>query len=232
MIVLYARISDEQEDEVSMTRQRLRLTEAASRLYPGQRVVLEQDDGKSGFKETRPGWQRVLGHLRKGKVKALLAADLSRLHRNAGHAITFAKDYLVKRGVNLVLLDEKVDLSTAAGTMQFQVICAANEFHRNVTSEKTKRAMRHKAANGDKLGGHAPYGYRAVNGKLVPDEAEQSVLHRIRELAGSGLRSKAIAQVLTDERVPTKTGLYWWQARTVARILKGNYTTVAGVVGA
>ena len=41
-------------------------------------------------------------------------------------------------------------------------------------------------------------GYRAESGELVPDPAEQAVVHRIVELRGEGMSLRAIGEVLIE----------------------------------
>lgn len=50
------------------------------------------------------------------------------------------------------------------------------EVYRKEISEKTLRAMQFKRQRGEKLGGDVPFGFAAVDGKLVADESEQAVV--------------------------------------------------------
>lgn len=217
----YVRISDdEQGTSRSPDRQRELILDYAARNNLGP-VEIVADQDVSGYSESgRPGWQRVLQLLATGEVQTLVATDLSRLHRRAREALGFAEDWLVKRGINLVLLHERVDLSSAAGRMAYAIMCAGNEFHRNVTSDKTRAAMAFKRAKGEFCGGTVPYGYACTDGRmLVVEPSEAEVVALIRSLRAGGRSLRAIAEELELLGVPTRTGKLRWQPRVLKDIL-------------
>ena len=73
-------------------------------------------------------------------------------------------------------------------------------------SELTRKAMRHKQANGEYIGGPTPYGFRLANGGLVADAAEQGVIQQARELRDSGLSLAAVAKELTRNGIQSRNG--------------------------
>jgi len=90
------------------------------------------------------------------------------------------------------------------------LLLAAQEWEREAIGERTRDAMRHKKANGERVG-TLQYGYRlkADGVQLEPDEAEQAVLSRIGELRASGLSVRAIAAELNREGFRTRRGTEW-----------------------
>jgi|ERR1041385_4397560 DNA invertase Pin-like site-specific DNA recombinase len=55
-----------------------------------QIVVIDDDLGRSGGSvDNRPGYQRIVELIGSGKVKAVIAADISRLSRNLVDVVTF-----------------------------------------------------------------------------------------------------------------------------------------------
>ncbi len=54
-------------------------------------------------------------------------------------------------------------------------------------------------AQGQYIGGKAPYGYQLVDGELIEDDVEQGVIAQARELRDSGLSLAKIAAAL-DKR--------------------------------
>lgn len=225
-VVAYYRVSDDEQGESrSPERQRDLLLSYARAHFPDLPVELVGDEGVSARTEhKRAGWQRVLKLLKAGQVEALLATDLSRLHRNTRDALTFANTWLVKRDVCLVLLHERVDLSNAAGRMAYTVLCAANQMHSDVTSDKVLAAFERKRQRGEWLGGHVPYGYTVSRGGqtgvpcLVPDPYEQRVLALMHQLREQGWTTTRIAQELNADRVPSKHGGLW-SRHTVKKLL-------------
>lgn len=79
---------------------------------------------------------------------------------------------------------------------------------RAVIRHRTRAALAVKKARGERVG-RVPLGFRlAADGvRLVPDDAEQAVLTRIRELSASGLTQRALAAALAAEgTVNPRTG--------------------------
>ena len=85
------------------------------------------------------------------------------------------------------------------------------EFESEVNSERVKSVIDAKRDKGEKMGGIAPYGYRAVaneNGKpvLVPDDGEQLVITAARQLREAGMSLAKIATELTKRGFKTRKG--------------------------
>ncbi len=229
MIIGYVRVStEEQAKGNSIANQIARLVSWGVPL-----ANIYSDEGVSGNNENRPGWLKVRRLLDSGTVTTLVAADLSRLHRNTKNALGFADKHVIGEGLNLVLLTEKVDLSTAAGKLQYTIVCAANQFMRDATSDKTCATMAMMRSQGLKTGGPmAPYGYRvSENGKrLVPDEHEQAGIRLMLSLKEDGKGGTEIAKALAVAGYPTKKGLKYWDPKTIVRIVEAQKVRV-GIPG-
>lgn len=92
---------------------------------------------------------------------------------------------------------------------------------RNLIRERTKSAMAIKKANGQRLG-TVPFAFElAQDGSaLVPCGPEQAVRARIRAMRGGRRTWAKIAERLSDDGVPTKTGKSdSWTHQAVGRIL-------------
>ena len=81
--------------------------------------------------------------------------------------------------------------------------------------------------NGDrKVKGQIPFGFVAVDNRLVRSDDEQQVIRLVRQLRRKGLSLRAVAEELNDRLIPTKNhGV--WQANTVRNILQRAETTTA-----
>jgi DNA invertase Pin-like site-specific DNA recombinase len=88
-------------------------------------------------------------------------------------------------------------------------------------NERSIAAIRSAAqtANGQRQGGSPPFGYRAEDGQLVPDPAEQAALARINELRSEGATLRQIARALEAEGHRTKRADRW-HPETLRRITK------------
>jgi len=216
----YVRVSTaEQANEgVSMEAQRAKI-QAWCDANGYELAAVYTDAGISGKRaDNRPELQRALKAASRGS--ALVVYSLSRLSRSIKDAIDVEAG-LVKRGSILVSLSEQLDTTTASGRLSFHIYCSIAQHEREVIGERTKLALAHIRANGQKTGGCVPFGYElAADGKtLTPNEAEQEAVAIIRELRASGLSYRAIANELNARELSTKQGATWKPIQ-VSRALK------------
>jgi site-specific DNA recombinase len=214
----YVRVSTEgqAQDGVSLAAQEAKVRAWAD-LSGAEGVTIFRDAGLSGKRaDNRPGLQEALNAV--GEGDALIVYSLSRLARSTKDTITIA-EALDKKGADLVSLSEKIDTTTAAGKMVFRMLAVLSEFERDQVSERTRLALAHKRANGEKTGGDVPFGYRLNDGRLVPYKREQKAIALIRDLHAKGYSLRGIAGELEAHGYRTKTGRKHWNPKTVAAII-------------
>lgn len=214
----YARVSTtKQADEgVSLDAQKARIA-AWAKQHGYQLRAMEVDAGISGRRaDNRPALQRALEGACREKG-ALVVYDLSRLARSLPDAVRIL-ERLTKAKASLVCLTEGIDTNSVTGELIFNMLSAVNQFVLTVTKVKTREAIRHKQANGEYIGGQAPYGYRARDGELEPIADEQRVIGMIRQLSGlHEVKPGEIARRLNSAQVPCRGSA--WHSNTVVRIL-------------
>ena len=86
-----------------------------------------------------------------------------------------------KYKVDLISITERFDTSTPAGRLLRNIMLTFAQFERELTSERTKDKMLQRAEKGLWNGGIPPFGYKAVNKKLIPDERESEIVKLIFE---------------------------------------------------
>jgi DNA invertase Pin-like site-specific DNA recombinase len=188
-------------------------------LHDMDLVGIIEDAGISGKSiKARPGIRAVLEMVKARKVDAVIVYKLDRLARNTIECLEMAK-LMDKSGCAEHSISEKLDTQSALGRFFFTLTASLAEMERGLISERTKAALAQKRANGEKTGGDCPYGYKAVNGKLVADMAEQRLISRIRELKGNGLSLRKIVAALEADGYRTRKGTKITKTQ-VERILK------------
>jgi len=71
--------------------------------------------------------------------------------------------------------------------------------------ERTRSAMNVTRARGERISGHAPFGWDfGRGGRLVPNAREQKVIARVLQLRTEGLSHRGIAERLDGERIRPK----------------------------
>ena len=206
----YIRVStDEQAAEgVSLSAQRAKI-EAYCLTKDLELVQVIEEGGKSAKNLGRPGFQTVLDLVARGKTDAVVILKLDRAFRNTMDALTVAKDF-DRCGVALHSISESLDTKSALGKFFFTLTAALAEMERGLISERTKAALAHKKANGERVG-HIPYGSMldTETGKLCPCDAERAVLSKIRRWRKRGLTIPQITDLLNEKGFPTRKGTPW-----------------------
>lgn len=213
----YIRVSTEhQADEgVSLAAQRAKIT-AWCALNDYELITIYEDAGISGKTVSkRPQLQAALSEMKKGM--ALVVYSLSRLARSTKNCIEIA-DELKATGSDLVSLTEKIDTSSAMGEFFFTLIAALGQMERKVIGERTKAALAHKKANGEKYA-PVPFGYAEVNKRLEVVKHEADLVAEIFSKRASGETLQSIALALNEQGIIGKQGGKWY-ASSVSCILK------------
>ena len=218
--IAYIRVSTDRQaaEGVSLDAQRGRI-DAWCKANDYTLIDTYSDAGLSGSRaDNRPALQDALNAACKVRGTALVVYSLSRLARSTKDTLAIA-ERLDKAGADLVSLSERIDTSSAAGKMVFRLLGVLNEFERDLVSERTRSAMQHKKANGQRVG-TIPFGFDlAPDGRtLVENTDEQRVIREIRDLRASGKSYRRIARVLTERGIATKSGRTTWAGRSVQQI--------------
>src|SRR5256886_2743778 len=114
----------------------------------------------------------------------LVITKLDRLGRSLEHLIDLSAE-LQKRGVDLVVLDQGIDTSTAVGRMFFQILGAIAEFEHALMSERTLDGLAAARARG-RSGGQRP--------KLTPPQAKIAQA-QYQETRPDGRRAHTVQQI-------------------------------------
>ncbi|WP_308345636.1 recombinase family protein [Streptomyces sp. ISL-94] len=145
-------------------------------------------DKASGKLARRPELDKALLVLREGDQ--LVVTKLDRLGRSLENLIELSKR-LEAEGVDLVVLDQGIDTSTAVGRMFFQILGAVAEFEHALMSERTVDGLEAARARG-RTGGQKP--------KLGPRQVKLA-----REMYDSG---ECTVQQIADEFGVTRPTIY------------------------
>ena len=117
---------------------------------------------KSGqTEENRPGWLALKERLGDKDIVALVANDLSRLHRNVS-SVSSLIEVLEKHKIALLLAasDISIDTTTLMGQMFAQFSSLMDAYYAKDISAKAKDSIAHRKRQG-KVIGLPPFGYNA-----------------------------------------------------------------------
>lgn len=161
------------------------------------------DDGYSGSNFNRPGFQKMLDLIGKGKINMVITKDLSRLGRDMIDSGYYAEKFFPENGIRYIAIGD--DFDSEKDNMMTPFKMAMNDVYLRETSKKIKQVMHSKRERGEYCA-CPPFGYMK-DGKdksfLVPDPYTAPIVQRIFEMASEGQSCHAIAKILTEEGVIT-----------------------------
>lgn len=152
-------------------------------------------DKASGKLARRPELDRALLSANRPGDQ-LVVTKLDRLGRSLEHLIDLAK-LLNERGVDLVVLDQGIDTSTAVGRMFFQILGAIAEFEHALMSERTMDGLAAARARG-RVGGQKP--------KLGPRQV--ALARQMYEETGSDGKRRYTVEGIATEFGVTRPTIY------------------------
>jgi DNA invertase Pin-like site-specific DNA recombinase len=227
-VVAYLRVSTDRQAEQGLG---LDVQEQAIRKWAsaqGYRITAwTRDEGVSGSNglDARVGLLDAVAMVRDGQAAGIVVYRLDRLARD----LVLQEQLLAEvRGLGgevfttsaaeaSFLTDDPDDPSRK---MIRQVLGAVAEYERAMIRLRMRSGQARKRERGGYAGGAPPFGYRAEGRELVPDDEEQAILARIRELRGEGASLRQIAATLTAEGFrPKRSRSGTWHPGSLALIV-------------
>ncbi|MDD3411732.1 MAG: recombinase family protein [Eubacteriales bacterium] len=172
----------------------------------------------------RPEIQRLLDEVNAGLYAGILVVDVERLARGNGADQAYISQVFQFSGTKIITPAKVYDPGNEFDEEYFEFGLFMSRREYKTINRRLVRGRDSSAAEGKYIGSIAPYGYRRVkleNEKgytLTPNPEEAEVVRRIfhRFLQGDG--TKLIANVLNDQRIPSRHGDLWTYS-TIAQIL-------------
>jgi DNA invertase Pin-like site-specific DNA recombinase len=160
-------------------------------------------DSASGKLANRPELTKALLSANRAGDQ-LVITKLDRLGRSLEHLIELSAQLQARR-VDLVVLDQGIDTSTAVGRMFFQILGSIAEFEHALMSERTMDGLAAARARG-RTGGQKP--------KLGPRQV-QLARQMYDELGDDGKRKHTVQQI-ADEFGVTRPTIYRHLGKTTS----------------
>lgn len=145
----YCRVSTQGQD----TGAQLQAIKAAVEKSGDVLVNVYQDHGISGAKgrDQRPALDQMLKDAKQQKFDKVVVFDITRLGRSLPDLIATLNE-LSSANVDLQMLQNNLDTSTAGGRMMFSIFGAIGEFERSLIRERVKAGLENAKKNGTRLG--------------------------------------------------------------------------------
>lgn len=234
---IYLRLSRDDKDKDiesnSITNQRsyiLQYLKEKGYSFSGEYV----DDGFSGSTFERPSFKQMLQDIENKKINMVVTKDLSRFARSSMTSY-YLDEYFPLHNIRYIAILDGYDsyIEDTAKEMAW-VKNGINETYCLETSKKVRNGLYQAKKRGLFTGWKAPYGYmrdKSNYHKLIVDKEVSPIVKRIFRLAYNGKSCHQIADILSQEKIPTPScyahinrGKKFstcdiWSPRTISEIL-------------
>lgn len=201
------------------------------------------DDGYSGTNFDRPSFQKMLKDIDNKKINMVITKDMSRLGRDYIGTGEYIEKYFPQKGVRYIAVTDNIDTEYDTANNDIAPFKSVlNDMYSRDISKKIRTSLYSKQKEGLWVGGCTPLGYmQDPNNKnhLVPDPQEDWIVKKIFSLALTGYTVYKISEILTNEKIPTRTMIKnnnrnknatnsrngYWSPKTIKHILKNHLYT-------
>ena len=248
---IYARKSFADEDNSDSINTQIGMLEkftaenADLRLYD-----VYTDDGETGTKFDRPGFNRLMEDIRSGSVDCVVVKDLSRFGRNYMEAGTLLETIFPYMGVRFIAVNERYDsLSETAqeNNLAISVENLLNDLYAKDISKKINSVYAENFKKGNYMGAYAPYGYLRSSEdchKFMIDTETAPTVKKIFEMKAAGETYQGIANYLNSAGIESPSNYKYrigilkdkrfadekpWLACVIKRMLR-NQSYIGNVV--
>jgi DNA invertase Pin-like site-specific DNA recombinase len=144
-------------------------------------------DKFTGTTMSRPGFDRLMGEVRAGRITGIACWRLDRLGRTVS-GLSSLFDELRTRKVNLISLRDGLTLNTPTGKMVAGILASVAEYENEVRKERQTIGIANAQENGVRFGPEPG----TMKGKRIKVTAEQE--QAIRRMKAEGEKVAAIAR--------------------------------------
>ena len=206
----YCRFSSSHQRETSIRDQYRNIEQYCARLgWPSP--VLYQDQGISGARHDRPGYQAMLAAAQARMFDVLLVDDLSRLSRDHIESAQIIR-LLKFSGIRIIGVSDGTDTARDSYKLETGLRGLMAEYYLDDLRQKVHRGLTGQALAGYSAGG-LPYGYESISDgkgfkRRIVEEQAHWVRYIFRRFA-EGASVRTIADELNRKGVPTRRGNTW-----------------------
>lgn len=173
-------------------------------------VGIYSDQGISGYKENRPGFQKMIEDARAGNIDLIVVKSISRFARNTETVLKFTRE-LKSIGVGIFFEIQNINTLSGAGELMLTILAAFAQAESEGASANAKMTYKRKFESGIPAHGlESTFGYKAnAQGDIVVDEEKAAVVRQMFDLAEQGIWPSKIKQYLNKNGVPGCAGGEW-----------------------
>ena len=229
-VAAYCRVSSESDEQESSIENQIRHYKDYIQGNPEyQYVGIYIDQGISGFKEKRPGFQQMMKDARLGKIDLIITKSITRFARNTDTVLKATRE-LKELGIGVFFELQNINTLTQAGELMMTVYAAFAQGESDTYRDLARMSKRRQFEEGKPLYRlHKAFGYRAGEKEgtfeIVPEEA--AIIKQIFKWVRDEYATSTILKMAKEAGFHTRNGkdLRYAQIYKIVQneIYKGDY---------
>ena len=207
-VCAYARVSTDHTDQKSSIAQQTDFyKEMILSNEDYEFVGVYTDQGISGYKEKRPGFQKMIAEARAGNIDLIITKSISRFARNTMTVLKFARE-LKELGIGIFFEIQGINTLSEAGELMMTVAAAFAQKESEDMSASGKLAYRHRYEQGIPVQYlERSFGYcKGENGEYQVDENDAKWIRAMYEKAAQGWKISRIRDYLKENNIKSVQG--------------------------
>lgn len=151
LIGLYGRCSTDKQDLIAQKGALNNFLEYYKTSNQVDLVIPYYDEGYSGANQSRPKLQELLRDIKSRKINTVIIVKLDRLARTLEDLLVLTKEFK-DNNVDLIVIKDNIDTSSASGKLYFHILSAFIEFERTTIIERMHDGRIYADLHGSKSG--------------------------------------------------------------------------------
>ena len=185
-------------------------------------VGVYADEAKTGTKDSREDFQRLVADCHAGKIDTVITKSISRFARNTVTLLKTVRE-LKTLGVDVYFEEQNIHTMSGDGELMMTILASYAQEESRSASENQKWRIRANFKEGLPWNGTV-LGYRIVDGVYTPLEDEAELVQLIYSLYINGWGTYKIAKHLNKEGYRTRRGNEWSQHSLQRLLTNYSYT--------
>lgn len=222
-VAAYARVSNGKDAMLHSLASQVEYYSHYIRSTPGWEYAgVYADEAKTGTKDSRENFQRMLTDCRAGRIDRILTKSISRFARNTVTLLETVRE-LKALGISVYFEEQNIDTSTADGELMLSILASYAQEESLSTSENMKWRIRSNFQQG-LAWNPTLLGYRYEEGVFVIQPEEAEIVRQIYDRYLDGMGATAIAKLLNESGKVSRFGNAWGQRSIMLILQNDSYT--------
>lgn len=188
-------------------------------LYAG----VYSDEAKTGTKENRDGFLRLVADCRDGRINMVITKSISRFARNTVTLLETVREFKLL-GVDVYFEEQNIHTMSADGELMLSILASYAQEEILSASENQKWRIRKGFEKGELINWRFLLGYNVTKAGITIDEDSAMIVREIfsRVIAGESFNS--ISRDLNDRGLTCALGGRWCAQRIRETVANEKYT--------